>query len=130
MATLTPPKDATPTLLKLVLQLHGEFRKILEPIHVTPLQAGVMLYLYRHVDAKQMDAADSIGVRVPTLSQVATDLVRKLWVIKRRSVTDSRALCLRLSKQGLGITKKIEQKVGQVNDTLESLGGDTCHSSE
>jgi hypothetical protein len=31
------------TLLELVLRLHGEFRKSLEPIRVTPLQAGVLL---------------------------------------------------------------------------------------
>ena len=40
-----------PTLLGLVLQLHGEFRRSLEPIRVTPLQAGVLLSLQRHMDA-------------------------------------------------------------------------------
>ena len=33
-----------PTRLELVLQLHGEFRRSLEPIHVTPLQAGVLFF--------------------------------------------------------------------------------------
>jgi hypothetical protein len=45
------------TLLELVLQLHGEFRRSLEPIRVTPLQAGVILFLRRHADAKLTDAA-------------------------------------------------------------------------
>jgi hypothetical protein len=31
------------TRLELVLQLHGKFRRSLEPIRVTPLQAGVIL---------------------------------------------------------------------------------------
>lgn len=35
-------------LLELVLQLHGEFRRSLEPFRVTLLQAGVSLYLRRH----------------------------------------------------------------------------------
>jgi hypothetical protein len=35
------------TLLEQVLQLHGEFRRSLDPIRVTPLQAGVILFL-RH----------------------------------------------------------------------------------
>jgi len=33
------------TLLELVLQLHGEFRRSLEPIRVTPLQAGALLIM-------------------------------------------------------------------------------------
>ena len=47
------------TLLELVLQLHGEFRRSLEPIRVTPLQAGVLLY--RHRDAKLKDIAADLG---------------------------------------------------------------------
>jgi hypothetical protein len=57
------------TLLELVLQLHGEFRRSLEPIRVTPLQAGVILYLHRHRDAKLMDAAAALHVRQATLSE-------------------------------------------------------------
>ena len=72
------------TLLELVLQLHGEFRRSLEPIRVTPLQAGVILFLCRHADAKVTDAAAALGVRLPTLSEVVKDLVRKRWVTKRR----------------------------------------------
>jgi hypothetical protein len=45
------------TLLELVLQLHGDFRRSLEPIRVTPLQAGVLLFLRRHADARLTDAA-------------------------------------------------------------------------
>ena len=50
------------TLLELVLQLHGEFRRSLDPIRVTPLQAGVILYLQRHMDAKLTDAAAVLRV--------------------------------------------------------------------
>ena len=50
------------TLLELVLQLHGEFRRSLEPTCVTPLQAGVLLFLRRHADAKLTDAAAALRV--------------------------------------------------------------------
>jgi hypothetical protein len=49
--------DEALTLLELVLQLQGEFRRSLEPLRVTPLQAGVILFLRRHADAKLTDAA-------------------------------------------------------------------------
>src|SRR5207249_11914686 len=96
------------TLLELVLQLHGDFRRSLEPIRVTPLQAGVILFLRRHADAKLTDAADALGVRLPTLSEVVKDLVRKRWVTKRRSVTDTRVVHLRLSRRGQVIAQRIE----------------------
>ena len=102
------------TVLELVLRLEGEFRRSLEPIRVTPLQAGVILYLQRHMDAKLTDAAAAIRVRLATVSEVAKDLVRKRWVTKRRSFTDSRAVCLSLSRQGLVITRKFENQVQRV----------------
>jgi DNA-binding MarR family transcriptional regulator len=87
------------TRLELVLQLEGEFRKILEPIRMTPLQAGVLLFLHRHANAKLMDAVTALGVTPSTLSVVVRDLVRRRWVTKRRSLTDSRAVCLSLSRR-------------------------------
>ncbi len=103
------------TLLELVLQLHGEFRRCLEPIRVMPLQAGMLLFLCRHADAKLTDAAAALRVREPTLSEMVKDLVRKRWVTKRRSVTDTPAVCLALSRQGLAITRKIENQVIRVS---------------
>jgi hypothetical protein len=47
MRSVTHKSHETLTLLELVLQLHGEFRRGLEPIRVTPLQAGVLLFLRR-----------------------------------------------------------------------------------
>ena len=106
------------TLLEQVLRLEGEFRRSLEPIRVTPLQAGVILYLQRHMDAKLTDAAASLGVRLPTLSGVLKDLVRKRWVTRRRSVTDRRAVHVRLSRRGKALAEKIEQQVRQVKSDL------------
>ena len=39
----------------------------------------------------------ALRVRVPTLSEVVKDLVRKRWVTMRYSVEDRRAVCLRLA---------------------------------
>ena len=103
------------TILELVLQLHGEFRRSLEPIRVTPLQAGVLLCLRRHAEARMTDTATALRLRLPTLSEVVNDLVRKRWVTKRRSVTDTRVVHLRLSQRGQVITRKIENQVRQVS---------------
>ena len=120
--------DEDLTLLELVLQLHGEFRRSLEPIRVTPLQAGVLLFIRRHANARMTDTATTLRLRLPTLSEVVNDLVRKRWVTKRRSVTDTRVVQLRLSRRGLVLTKQIEHQVQRVSggvtakNTLTSTG--------
>ena len=106
------------TRLELVLQIHGEFRKSLEPIRATPLQAGVILFLRRHAEAKLTDAAASLGVSLPTLSVVVKDLVRKRWVSKRRSVKDDRAVCLRLSRHGEALAQRIKKQVRDVSTQI------------
>lgn len=45
------------TLLESMLRLHGDFRRSLEQLHVTPLQAGVILFLCRHEDGRVKDLA-------------------------------------------------------------------------
>lgn len=106
------------TILERVLQLHGNFRRRLEPIRVTPLQAAMLLFLSRHEKAKLTDAAATLCVRPPTLTDVVKDLVRKRWVTKHRSVADSRVVHLRLSRRGDVLTRQIEQRVAQVRGTL------------
>ena len=105
-------------LLELVLQLHGEFRRSLEPIRVTPLQAGVLLFIRRHANARMTDAATALRLRLPTLSEVVNDLVRKRWVTRRRSVTDTRVVHLSLSRRGNALALQINQRVRQVNAPL------------
>jgi DNA-binding MarR family transcriptional regulator len=106
------------TLLEVVLQLHGGFRRSLESIHVTPLQAGVLLFLGRHAEANMTNAATALRVTPPTLSDVVKDLVRKRWITKRRSVTDTRVVHLRLSRRGDALALHIQQRVRQVEATL------------
>jgi len=106
------------TLLELVLRVQGEFRRSLDPIRVTPLQAGMILFLCRHASATLTDAAGALGVGLPTLSEVVKDLVRQRWVTKRRSLTDSRAVCLSLTQRGEALARKIGERVQHVKSDL------------
>jgi DNA-binding MarR family transcriptional regulator len=108
-----------PTLLEVMLQLHGEFRRRLSPLRVTPLQAGVLLFLQRHPQTKVSEAASTLGVSLPTLSEVVKDLVRKRWVTKQYSVEDRRALSLQLSRQGEISVRKIIDAVRDVKIELD-----------
>ena len=106
------------TILERVLQLHGQFRRSLEPLGVTPLQAGVILFLRRHADANVTDAATVLGVSQATLSRTVITLVRKQWVAKRRSAKDDRVVALSLSRRMNALALQINQRVRQMNATL------------
>ena len=73
------------------------------------------------MDARVTDAATALRLRLPTLSEVVKDLVRKRWVTKRYSVEDRRAVCLRLSRRGQVITRKIENQVRDVRSELTQM---------
>jgi DNA-binding MarR family transcriptional regulator len=107
--------------LELVLRLHREYRRNLEMIHVTPLQAMVLLFLRCHAESNVMGAAAVLRLTQPVVSEVIKDLVRKRLVTKRRSVSDTRAVCLSLSRQGNSLVRQIEQGVRQVNSSLTQL---------
>jgi len=113
--------DPHVTFLEMVQRLYGDFRRTLEPIRVTSLQAGVLLYLHRCVDARVNEAASHLQVSPPTMTEVIQDLVRKRWVIKRRSVADGRAFQLRLSRRGEEMTRAIQHQVGQMEARAETL---------
>ena len=99
-----------PTPLERGLWLHGQYRRRLEPLGVTPLRAGVLLFLHRHTNPKMTDTAQVLCVRLPTLSEVVQNLFRKRWVTKRRSVCH-----LKLSRWGLILTRKIETQIPRVS---------------
>lgn len=109
-------------LLELLLRLEGDIRRRLEPIRVTLLQAGMLLFLRRHAEANVTDAAATLGVRLPTVSVVVKALVRKRWVTKRRSGKDDRVVVLSLSRRGDTLALQIEKQVYQVNATLAKQG--------
>ena len=108
------------TQLELVLHLHGAFRRSLEPIRVTPLQAGAILFLRRHENASLNDAVAAFLVRSSTMSVLVEDLVRKQWVIKQRAHHDGRAVCLRLSQQGERLAVKIMRHIRDVKKDLSN----------
>ena len=81
----------------------------------------MLLFLRRHADAKLTDAAAALRVRQPTLHEVVKDLVRKRWVTKRRSATDTRAVGLSLSRQRQALARRIKDHVRNVRSDLTPM---------
>ncbi len=106
------------TLLEDVLRIQGDLRRALKPIGVTPLQAGVLCYLGQHPNTRMIDAAKAFRVEPPTLTDVVQDLVRKKWVLNKRSIKDRRVVCLRLSRKGEALVRRIAPIVQAVEAIL------------
>lgn len=121
MGPVDRPRSEEVTLLESILRLQGEFRRSLEPIQVTPLQAGALLFLCRHEDGRVSDLAIAFCLKLPTVVQVVHDLEHNGWVTKRQSVQDRRAVCLRLSRQGHALARKIEAQVRNVRSDLTTI---------
>lgn len=112
-------KETSPTLLEMLLRLEGDIRRRLEPIRLTPLQAGVILFLRRNVDVCLTETATMLRVNLSTMGRVVKNLERKRWVTKRRSVNDDRIVCLSLTRWGEALARHIEKRlrVRQMNAT-------------
>jgi DNA-binding MarR family transcriptional regulator len=116
-------------LLVLLLRLVGDFRKTLEPLRVTPSQAGVLLLLHHHADARVTNTATELGVSLATLSRTVTALVHKGWVAKRRAVKDDRVVALSLTRRGHTLACHIEQRVRHAEVTLTEQDRRDLHMS-
>jgi DNA-binding MarR family transcriptional regulator len=112
------PEGDRPHAARTAVAIGRRHPTTLEPIRVTLLQAGVLLFLRRHAEANVTDAAATLGVRLPTVSVVVKALVRKRWVTKRRSGKDDRVVVLSLSRWGDTLALQIENRIYQVNATL------------
>ena len=107
-----------PTLLEVVLRVQGDFRQCLAPLRMTPLQAGVMLYLHRRKEANVTETAAGVGVAEATLSVSVSTLVRKRWVTRQRSRADRRAVRLRLTQRGAMLAGRIQERIRDMKSDL------------
>ena len=102
------------SLLEAILRIQGDLRRRLDPLRVTPLQAGMMLYLNRHPDAKAKETAAALAIQPPTLSPMVHTLVRKGWITNSRAPADDRAMCLRLTQAGKALARRITDRLRDV----------------
>jgi DNA-binding MarR family transcriptional regulator len=109
--------DEKRILLVWLLRVVGGFRKILDPLRVTPAQAGVLLFLRHHADARVTDTANALGVSLATLSRTVTTLVHKGWLAKRRARKDGRVVVVSLTRHGHVLTRHVEQRARHVDAT-------------
>src|SRR5215204_1204947 len=102
------------TVLERVLQLQGDFRTRLTPLSITPLQAGVLLYLQRCPGTGIIEIARDFNVQPPTMTPVVRALVGKKYIVRAEDPDNRRALPLVLSDRGQSLVKQILAKTRDI----------------
>ena len=118
MPAVTHKDQDKPTLLEVVLRVQGDFRQCLAPLRMTPLQAGVILYLHRQKEASMTDTAAGMGVAGPTLSVAVRTLLHKRWVSQHRISDDRRVVRVRLTQRGKVLARRITERVRDMKSDL------------
>ena len=104
-------RDADFSALEDVIRLHGVLRRQLEPLHVTPLQAAVMLYVQRHTGTRVNRLAKDLKLQPPTVVCVVQDLVLKKLVARKGDAHDRRVKPLFLTSRGQSTVGQITRKI-------------------
>src|SRR5215217_324699 len=104
-------RDADFSALEDVIRLHGVLRRQLEPVHVTPLQAAVLLYVQRHTGTRVMRMAKDLKLQPPTMVNVVQDLVVKKLIAKKGYAFDRRVKPLFLTSRGQSTVRQVTRKI-------------------
>ena len=75
-------------------------------VGVTPVQAGILLYLLQHPGSYIRQCARAFGVTGPAVGVTVRALEQKRWVIKRRAPQDDRYVLLTPTQHGSALADK------------------------
>ncbi|UVT15093.1 MAG: MarR family transcriptional regulator [Nitrospira sp.] len=106
--------------LETVLRLQGLFRHRLQALEVSPVEAGMLLYLDRHPQCKLVEIASALCIEHPSMVETIQLSQRKGWLHKTQTHKNRRTLLLRLTVKGRALARKIRQNI-EVTDRLFSL---------
>jgi len=115
-------QEAFLNLIRTAADLEGPLLGVLKPHGLTPSTYNVLRIL--RGSGKAGRHASDIGcdmvVRVPDVTRLVDRLEHRGLVERERSTSDRRVVIVRISKQGLGLLKKLDEPVMQVH--REQLG--------
>lgn len=106
--------------LETVLRLQGLFRHRLQNLRISPIQAGMLLYLDRHPQCKLIEIASALCLQNPTAVETLQLIQRKGWIHKTRTNNNPRIIPLRLTEKGKARAQKIKENI-EVTDKLFAL---------
>jgi DNA-binding MarR family transcriptional regulator len=88
-----------------------QYRVELSDLGVTPIQAGVLLYLQRYPGSYCQSMADDLGRDASWIGVVVRDLHRQGWLKKQRAPCDDSYVFLRVTRKGAALARAITRDV-------------------
>jgi DNA-binding MarR family transcriptional regulator len=119
---MAPFKDNTSrlTTLETVLRLQGFFRHRLQPLGVSPIQAGMLLYLDRHPQCQVIEIGSALCVQNLSAVKTVQLLQRNGWIRKPQVNANRKIVKLQLTEKGTALAQKIKENI-EVTDKLFAL---------
>jgi DNA-binding MarR family transcriptional regulator len=106
--------------LETVLSLEGFFRHRLQPLGVSPLQAGMLLYLDRHPQCPVVEITSALCIQNLSAIKTVQFLQRKGWIRKPQGNPNRKIVTLRLTEKGTTLAQRIKENL-EVTDKLFAL---------
>ena len=117
------------TVLQGMLHLSDDFHSRLGSLRVTPLEAGMMMYLNRHPGRTISDVANRLGTHELTLDTRVQDLVRKGF-IRKRSDRQYESAILTLTSEGKVIVPAIAKHIQEISALICEVSSHAQADSE
>lgn len=113
-------KTSKPSSLETVLRLHGFFHHRLQSLGVSPIQAGMLLYLDRHPQCQVIEIASALCIQNLSAVKTVQLIQRNGWIRKPQVNANRKIVKLQLTEKGTALAQKIKENI-EVTDKLFAL---------
>jgi DNA-binding MarR family transcriptional regulator len=121
-------------LLETVPLVMGAVRVLVQRMEIKELtvpQFRALTFVGRHKGASLSDAAEFLGMTLPSASKMVDQLVKKRWLNRGNDAEDRRRIVLRLTREGDVMLKEahlmLRERLGSVLSKLEVEEMATLH---
>ncbi len=101
--------DVIPQVMRII---RTEMRSFRDP-NLTIPEFRTMVWIEHHPGKTISDAAEHVGVGLPTMSKIIEHLVQRDYVTRRESLDDRRCMALDLTQEGAATLKNAHQVTQQ-----------------
>jgi DNA-binding MarR family transcriptional regulator len=113
-------KTSRPSTLETVLRLHGFFHHRLQSLGVSPIQAGMLLYLDRRPQCQVIEIASALCIQNLSAVKTVQLIQRNGWIRKPQVNANRKIVKLQLTEKGTALAQKIKENI-EVTDKLFAL---------
>jgi DNA-binding MarR family transcriptional regulator len=97
------------------------FRSYLKELDTTPVQYGLMSYLYDHPGALPVELAEHFGLQASTITGILDRLEKKELVVREMCHTDRRSYKIKVTEKGYEMKEPLGKAVKAANMNVAQM---------